>query len=273
MAQLSKRGSGSGVPQLWGGEMGIELRKGRYYLYDRRRENGRIRRAYFGAVPPQGVALFRMQAEVDLQKREEARFKAEQLAKWADAVLAAGDGFEHLADGEFRKIMQQAGYKLHKRSEWRRTRGASAMDKMEAITQIVVDPKSAGVAEVAAAALMLQASGIDKSLSDGMSTKYWECITKLLADGPEPTFAERMAATRAAHNWLTVHILECKAALQPPAGPNATMIDKRVTLAERRLHASLKSLAVLRRLRKPVVLKQVNSAQGGMVVVNNRREE
>jgi hypothetical protein len=225
--------------------MGIELRKGRFYLYDRQRENGRIRRAYFGAVPPQGVALFRLQAEVDLQKREEARSKVGHLAKWADGVLAAGDGFDRLADGEFRKVMQQAGYKLHK------------------------DPKWAGVAEVAAAALMLQGSGVDKSLSDGMSAKYWEHIGKLLDDGPEPTFAERMAATRAAHNWLAVHILECKAALQPPAGPNAMMLDRRVTLAEKRLHASLKSLAVLRRLRKPLVLKQVNSAPGGTVVVKN----
>ena len=249
--------------------MGIELRKGRYYWYDRKRVDGRIRRAYFGAVPPQGVALFRMQTEVDLQKREEARFKAEQLAKWADGVLAAGEGFGRLADGEFRKVMQQAGYKLHKRSEWRRTRGASAMEKKEAIAQIEKDPKWAGVAEVAAAALMLQATGIDKCLSDGMATKYWECIAKLLADGPEPTFAERMAATRAAHNWLAVHILESKAALHPPAGPNALMLDKRVTLAEKRLHASLKSLAVLRRLRKPAVVKQVNIAKGGPMLVNN----
>ncbi len=46
------------------------------------------------------------------------------------------------------------------------------------------------------------------------------------------------------------------------------MLDKRLTLAENRLHASLKSLAVLRRLRKPTVVKQVNIAKGPMVVNN-----
>ena len=126
----------------------------------------------------------------------------------------------------------------------------------------------AGVAEIAAAALMVMATGIDKSTSDGMIVKYWEYIAKLLADGPEPTFAERMAATRAAHNWLAVHILECEMALQTPTGANALILDKRVTLAEKRLHASLKSLAVLRRLRKPAVGKQVNVSNGPMVVNN-----
>ena len=129
--------------------------------------------------------------------------------------------------------------------------------------------ESAGVAEIAAAALMGMATGIGESTSDGMISKYWEYIAKLLADGPEPTFAERMAATRAAHNWLAVHILECEAALLTPAGANALMLDKRVTLAEKRLHASLKSLAVLRRLRKPAVVKQVNIVKGGPMLVNN----
>ena len=126
----------------------------------------------------------------------------------------------------------------------------------------------AGVAEIAAAALVVMATGIGKSTSDGMISKYWEYIAKLLADGPEPTFAERMAATRAAHNWLAVHILECEMALQTPTGANALILDKRVTLAEKRLHASLKSLAVLRRLRKPAVVKQVNVSNGPMVVNN-----
>jgi hypothetical protein len=60
-----------------------------------------------------------------------------------------------------------------------------------------------------------------------------------------------MAATRAAHNWLAVHILECMAAMRQPASPEAVAIERRVTQAERRLHLALKSLAVLRRLRKP----------------------
>ena len=250
--------------------MGIELRKGRYYWYDRKRVNGRVRCDYYGAVPAQGVQLFRLQAEVDFEKRVLARHKIEQRAKWADDVLAAGEEFNRLADGLFREIMQLAGYKLHKRSEWRRTRGASAMEKSEAIAQVEREPPCAGVAEMAASVLILRAIELDKSISDGVHKNYWEYIDKLLADGPVPSFAERMAATRASHNWLSVHILECKVALQTQAGFNPMMLDKRLTLAEKRLHASLKSLAVLRRLRKPAAQKQVNFANGPMVVNNGK---
>ena len=91
-----------------------------------------------------------------------------------------------------------------------------------------------------------------------MAEKYHDFIEKLLAEGPTPTYAEQIAATRAALNWLTVHALEVKATKFLPGSSTAMMIDRRVTLAEKRLHASLKSLAVLRRLRKPVVLKQVS---------------
>ena len=252
--------------------MGIEIRKGRFYSYDRRRVNGRMRGFYGGAVPPWGVDLIRLQAEEELEKREEARLKIEQEAKWADDVLAAGEEFNRLADGLFREIMQLAGYKLHKRSEWRRTRGASAMEKSEAIAQVEKEPLCAGVAEMAASVLILRAIELDKSISDGVHKNYWEYIDKLLADGPVPSFAERMAATRASHNWLSVHILECKVALQTQAGLNPMILDKRLTLAEKRLHASLKSLAVLRRLRKPVAVKQVNVSNGSMVVKNRNLE-
>ena len=132
-----------------------------------------------------------------------------------------------------------------------------------------------GVAEIAAASLLLMASQDDAAVSKGM-TQYWDSIDKLLADGPTPTFAERMAATRCAHNWLAVNILESKAALQTAvgAGANALMLDKRVTLAEKRLHASLKSLAVLRRLRKPTMVKQqVNISNGPMLVNNGNLEK
>ena len=61
--------------------MGIELRKGRYYWYDRKRVNGRMLCTYNGAIPAQGVKLFRIQAEVDFEKRVLARLNIEQLAK------------------------------------------------------------------------------------------------------------------------------------------------------------------------------------------------
>ena len=250
--------------------MGIELRKGRYYWYDRKRVNGRMRCDYRGAVPAEAVALFRLQAEVDFETRVLARFKIEQRAKWADDVLAAGEEFNRLAEGVFRNAMQSTGHTLHKRSEWRRTRGVSAMEKTQAIALAQKDPEWGNAARHALAGFLLLAAPKDDVLSDALVSEHRRYIAGLLAESSEPTMAERMAATRAAHNWLAVHILECKAALQPPTGPNALMLDKRVTLAEKRLHASLKSLAVLRRLRKPTVVKQVNIAKGPMVVNNGK---
>ena len=250
--------------------MGIEIRKGRTYWYDRKRVNGRVRCDYYGAVPAQGVELFRLQAEVDFEKRVLARHKIEQLAKWADEVLTVGEEFNRQADGVFRYVMQSTGHTLHKRSEWRRTRGVNAMAVPEGSAVAVKNSNWIGVAEMAAASLLFMASQDDDAVSKGM-TKYWDSIDKLLADGPAPTFAERIAATRCAHNWLAVNILESKAALQTTvgAGANVLMIDKRLTLAEKRLHTSLKSLAVLRRLRMPAVVKQVNVAKGGPMLVNN----
>ena len=127
-----------------------------------------------------------------------------------------------------------------------------------------------GVAEMARNCLIAQAAGDDVAVMMAMAVKYREYLQRLLADGPEPSYAERLAATRAAHNWLAVHILECRASVQLASSPAAVAIERRVTQAERRLHASLRSLAVLRRLRKPSAVAQVNIAKGGgSVVVNN----
>ncbi len=311
VSTVRKRGNRSCVPQLWDGEMGIEARKGRFYLYDRRRENGRVRCEYLGAVPPHGVQLLRLTAENERAKRAKKRWEAEGEVKWADELLATGSEFDGLADRLFRVVMLLTGHCLHRRSEWRRTRGVAAMGKLE---EIAPAPKGAkefmktlmpkpderaiferaekgdwsvvpqvrellkspvhldtygNVSERSLGSILVQAAGDNVAVLMAMGQKYHDFIEKLLADGPAPNYAEQIAATRAALNWLTVHALEVKAAKFQPGSSTAMMIDKRVTLAERRLHASLKSLAVLRRLRKPVVLKQVNSAPSGTVVVKN----
>jgi hypothetical protein len=127
----------------------------------------------------------------------------------------------------------------------------------------------AGMAEVA---LIRQAAGDNLAVAEAMKLKLEEYTDGLLADGgPHPTYAERLAGTRAAHTWLTVHILECLAARQPAGSGPAVAIDKRVTQAERRLHAALKSLAVLRRLHRPLLVAQVNVARGPMLVDNRGR--
>ncbi len=293
--------------------MGIEIRKGRYYWYDRKRVNGRVQCNYYGAVPAQGVKLYRLQAELDAEHRAAARTEEWQLAKWADGVLAAGEEFDRLAIMVFRATMFSAGYRLHNRSQWRRQRGAVAMGKFEASTtptkghdpQIECSAERPGDRELlkrAAAgdasvldqvrelllrrpekadelgsvviksllAMIVQTSGKNYAVVEAMIMKYREDIDELLSDYPNPSHAERMAATRAANNWMAVHILESRTMIQSPTSAGAMLLERRVTLAEKRLHASLRSLAVLRRLRKPAApKKQVNIANVGPMVVSN----
>ncbi|MBX9625619.1 MAG: hypothetical protein K2X82_17570 [Gemmataceae bacterium] len=94
---------------------------------------------------------------------------------------------------------------------------------------------------------------------EAVDRKVEEVLARLLADGgPDPSFAERLAATRAAHARLAAHVLETRAALLPAGSAAAAALDKRVSQADRRLHAALKSLAALRRLRRPAAVTQVN---------------
>jgi hypothetical protein len=117
------------------------------------------------------------------------------------------------------------------------------------------------VGDFATNSLIRQAAGTDLLVRDAMKEKCAEYRKRLLDDcGPEPTFAEELAAIRATQNWLTVNILEILASRQQASSTAAAVIDKRITLAEKRLHASLKSLAILRRLRWPTVVAVVNAA-------------
>ena len=121
----------------------------------------------------------------------------------------------------------------------------------------------------ARAGLIRAAAGGDLFLTEAVGKRQVEQYEKLLADGgPNPPYAEKMAARRAAHNWLTVHILEAKRERFDAESKQAAAVDQQLCRAERRLHASLKSLAVLRRLRKPVLIAQVNVANGPMLVTS-----
>jgi len=294
--------------------VGVELRKGRLYWYERRRVNGRVRVDYFGPVSAAEAKLIRRKAVVAAGLRECARDDAEAARANADAVLATGAEFDRLADRVFRTAMHLAGYRLHRRSEWRRKRGVRPMTNLDELLaanrpngpapaiikpvstvpahQTILDRAAAGdrsvlpavqkllaetdyahgwgaLAGMARAGLIRMVAGDDLMVAEAVRLKMDDYVRELLADGgPAPAYAEKLAATRAAHNWVVVHVLECKAAVLDPGSPAAVVLDRRVTQAERRLHAALKSLAVLRRLRRPGVVKQVNVAHGPMLVDN-----
>jgi len=141
------------------------------------------------------------------------------------------------------------------------------------VRKLLEDPTTTrwlgGMARVAGKAIVRLAAGDHLAVAEAVEKKLDDYGAKLLADGPGPaTFAERLVATRAAHNWLTVHVLETLMAGYEPAGQRATALDKALSRAEARLQTSLKSLAVLRRLRRPAVVAQVNVANGPMLVDN-----
>ena len=126
------------------------------------------------------------------------------------------------------------------------------------------------VASFALDKLITAAAGDHVAVREGIRAKYEESLAKLLADGGmEPTFAEQIAATRAAHAMLTVDTLEVLANRQAPSSAAAIAFERHLGRAERRLAGALKALAALRRLRKRVVVKkQINVANGPMLVDN-----
>lgn len=123
------------------------------------------------------------------------------------------------------------------------------------------------VEEMARWALISQAGGGNVAVLVAVERKFNEYVQKLHDDSPEaPTFAERLAVGRVAHNWLAVHVLESLMNKCDLASARAAALDKALYRADRRLNASLKTLAVLRRLRKPKPAAQVNVSVGSMVV-------
>lgn len=144
--------------------------------------------------------------------------------------------------------------------------------------EVLRNPKQAealGYAALTARITLVNMLGLkDTQIAATLARQCETQMAQLLADsGPEPSLAEWMAAARVVNNWLTVHAIEATAASNVIAGGSAGALERRLTQAERRLHASLKSLAVLRRLRQPATMTQVNIAKRGPLVVNNGTPE
>lgn len=298
--------------------LSVEKRKGSLYLYRRGRVNGRQAAQYLGPVTEDEAELLR--EPVGPSPAARARAEAADVDRAAADVLAAGLGFEALADRAFRSAMEAAGYRLHARSVWRApTRGRPMARRRfdddddaglagpppKAVRPGLIrakgfDPKEdaildraragdgtavAGVKEVVAAhpemlnrwgnvgsfaqmKLVREAAGDDLTLQHCINRRIEHLQKKLEADaGPSATYAEWLTIQRVVNNWLAVHILECRLQDYDDASPAAAALERRLPQAERRLHASLKALATLKRLRGPAVT-QVNVATTGNVLVN-----
>jgi hypothetical protein len=145
---------------------------------------------------------------------------------------------------------------------------------LPAVKELLKDPSWAhtigSVAWMAETFLIQQASGDDLAVAEAVRQKLREHVQRLTEeDGPNPPFAVKLTAIRAAHCWLAVHSLEAMAARYKAGSATALAIEKQMASAERRLNAALRSLALLRRLNRPAVIAQVNVASGAPMVVKN----
>jgi hypothetical protein len=264
-------------------------------LYQRRRVDGRAECEYLGPLSPAEVSYFRGRADADRAAREVEREERAAAERRAAAVLDGGAEFDQLADRVFRAVMYLSGFAPHNRGEWRHKRGSTVntlnwsgtgalrpplvqppvlrpedqdvLDRagrgdwsaLPQVRELLKDraylDAIGGAGEMALFALIAAAAGNNVAVAVAMQQKHGEYLDALLADSPDPTFAERLAATRAAHNWLAVHILECMLGMHQATSAGAITLERRVTQAERRLHTALRSLAVLRRLRRALPKK------------------
>jgi hypothetical protein len=92
----------------------------RGYYYRVRKVNGRVVREYVGTGRVAELA-----AELDaLQRQERQRERDARRAVWAEleALDAPLDDLDELADLVARAALAAAGYRQHKRGEWRKRR-------------------------------------------------------------------------------------------------------------------------------------------------------
>jgi hypothetical protein len=113
--------------------MGIEVRNGRLYLYSRVRVKGKLHSQYCGLITPERAAELRIKLATEKALRLHAKYAAQAVGQQAAVVVEVGADFDNLADQLFRVTMQISGYHLHRRSEWRKSKGEFTMPTKNAL--------------------------------------------------------------------------------------------------------------------------------------------
>jgi hypothetical protein len=99
----------------------------RGYYYRSRKVNGRVKREYIGAGPGADLA-----AQLDAGRRadQEAARQSEHARRQELADLDAPlDALDELVDLVARAALLAAGYRQHRRGEWRKKRGGPQEDR------------------------------------------------------------------------------------------------------------------------------------------------
>ncbi len=113
--------------------MAIETRKGKLYLYSRRKVGNRWHKEYVGPVSPAEADHIRNYVTSTEKMLQDARLDRQNAIAEASAVLSAGEEFDRLADDVFRAVMFLTGHHRHHRGEWRKQQGIEPMCTLQGI--------------------------------------------------------------------------------------------------------------------------------------------
>ena len=235
---------------------GIKLIRGQPHLYRSVREGNRVR-SVFVASGPAALALAERDAAI------KAKSKADRAAD--EAIEAGLIEWFSTVERAVCLALEAAGYRRHKRGEWRRNRmvkraelatiGAEQLPvRAEACRALDRNPEQARVGGGLAGHVIdatLKAAGMTDPLLAEATRRRVDQVRRDLA-GPDPSPAEAILAQRAAVCWLTVYLADWAVASAGEAPiRNLDHLQRRADAANRRFLASMRTLAVVRKLAVP----------------------
>jgi hypothetical protein len=242
--------------------MALVYQDGKPYLYRSVRRGGKVTSEY-RLCGPLAVAVAALearerQAEAAARRAERAeRDRLDDLERVLDRRIA---GAQALA----RDVLERAGYHQHRRGEWRRRREGSAVAIQQRRKRTVLEAPDGRImdrwVDDQLLDLMAGADGEDET-RETLRREIASVAAELA--GPDPSPVEAILARSAALAWVFLRWQEVQYAAILPS-PEASMArvehrDRRLDRAFRRHLATLKMLAVVRRLALPAL--QVNLAR------------
>lgn len=265
----------------------------RGYYYRARKVSGRVVRQYLGAGDFAQLAYH--SDALERQSREEAAAAVRREKAALAALDAKARESLEATRAVARAALMAAGYHQHKRSEWRKKRGANDVsettlpagkpsgkpvtrDEFIALTTRLLKGDASAVPAFrealragadpdmllgAADRLALQ-SLLEKFASKNLllreTTEHRLAQLRAELSGPNPSAVERLLVETVLVCWLHVHHLETSYGLKTQMSLQLGLYYERcLTMAQKRYLAALKTLATVRRL--PVPVLQVNVAR------------
>ncbi len=280
----------SSTATFGGSVVAWEQRGTRSYFYSARRIGGRVVKLYAGPGQRGEVAeafdAFQRQ-ERERQAQERQRFLAGQLAQNREL-----DRLHRLTDLWTAAVLLACGFHRARR-QWRRRRKVMIMTRKkpkaanpaalslwsEEEFQALVQRADAGDAKALATlrgacddpmviaklggdlARLTKISLVEEgSLTPSAKEGVYAKLRRLTAElsGPSPSPVECLVIDRLLVSWLRVYLLEVREAQYPAKDlARGKYVQQCLTLADRRLHTAIRSLALVRKASAPIVLAGV----------------